>query len=211
MSDDAFLGHRLTYDFGALERAQLNDEPLKLLRRWLEEAEAHGTIEPSAMALATCDELGQPHARIVLLRTLDHGLVFYTNYESDKGRQLSENPRAAATFWWPTIHRQVRVEGVVERVTEEESEAYFATRPLDSRYVSAASPQSRPIQDGELEQRVADLRAAHPDGIRRPDHWGGYRLIPQRFEFWQGRPARDHDRFVYARTGERWEIKRLAP
>ncbi len=212
MSSDAFLGHRLTYEFGALTREALDPDPIRQLQQWLHDAETHGAIEPSAMALATADAEGRPHVRMVLLRYLDDGnLIFFTNYESDKGRQLQATPSASVCFWWPTTERQVRVEGVVEPISPEASGAYFGSRPYESQLASAASPQSRPIAEGELEANMAALRAAYPDALPRPAHWGGYRLIPNRFEFWQGRPARNHDRFVYARTGAAWDVFRIAP
>lgn len=212
MSGDAFLGHRLTYNFGELALHHLVSDPIAQLQSWLNDAEAHGAIEPSAMALATADAEGQPYVRMLLLRYLEpDSLIFFTNYESDKGRQLTENPRASACFWWPTTQRQVRVEGRVEVLEVDKSDTYFASRPYDSQIASAASPQSQPVGENELEERMAALRAKHPESVPRPSNWGGYRLIPRRFEFWQGRPARNHDRFVYARTGAAWEIFRIAP
>lgn len=212
MSGDAFLGHRLTYDFGALNLDDLDPDPIAQLQQWLHDAETHGAIEPSAMALATADADGSPHVRMVLLRYLEDGnLIFFTNYDSDKGAQLSANPKASVCFWWPTTQRQIRVEGTVEFLEAFKSDAYFASRPYESQIASAASPQSSPVADEELDQRMTDLRAKHPESVPRPDNWGGYRLIPNRFEFWQGRPARNHDRFVYARTGAAWEVFRIAP
>lgn len=212
MSGDAFLGHRLTYDQGEMSRETLDPDPIRQLTDWLLHAEEAGVIEPSAMALATASQDTHPHVRFVLLRYLDErGLVFFTNYESDKGLQLAENPHAAVAFWWPATERQVRVEGTVAKITDEESDAYFASRPYDSQIASAASPQSQPIPEGEIERRMAALQEARPDELPRPKHWGGYRLTPERFEFWQGRPARNHDRFVYARTGDTWDIFRIAP
>lgn len=212
MSGDAFLGHRLTYDQGQLSLETLDPDPVRQLKDWLLHAEEAGVIEPSAMALSTATMDGQPHVRFLLLRYLDEqGLVFFTNYESDKGQQLAQNPNAAVAFWWPATERQVRVEGIVAKITDEESDAYFASRPYESQIASAASPQSQPIKEGEIEQRMATLREAHPDHLPRPTNWGGYRLTPTRFEFWQGRPARNHARFVYARTGDGWNIFRIAP
>lgn len=212
MSGDAFLGHRLTYDFGALNLDDLDASPIAQLQRWLHDAETHGAIEPTAMALATVGEDLQPHVRMVLLRYLeDDHLIFFTNYDSDKGQQLASNSQASVCFWWPTTQRQVRVEGRVERLESAKSDAYFASRPYDSQIASAASPQSQPVADDELDRRMDELRAKHPDGVPRPDNWGGFRLIPTRFEFWQGRPARNHDRFVYARTDVEWKVFRIAP
>lgn len=201
------------YRKGTLDEAALPDDPIQGLAAWLDDAKNAGIPEPTGMCLATAGPDGAPSARFVLLRGIDaRGLTFYTNYASRKGEELTENPQVAAAFWWPQLERQVRVEGRVERVSAEESDAYFADRPLESRFASAASPQSTVVADRKaLEAMVDDLKAEHPDGPARPEGWGGFRIVPERIEFWQGRPARLHDRFLYTREGEDWRVARLAP
>ena len=201
------------YRKGALDEASLPLDPIEGLSAWIEDAKTSGAPEPTAMCLSTASLDAQPSARFVLLRGIDaRGLTFYSNYASRKGEELDDNPRVAAAFWWPDLERQVRVEGSVQRVVTEESDTYFSDRPLESRFASAASPQSREVRDrAELEAMVDDLRAEHPEGPPRPEGWGGYRIVPDRIEFWQGRPARLHDRFLYERTSEGWRVVRLAP
>jgi pyridoxamine 5'-phosphate oxidase len=202
---------RSEYSSGKLGLADLDASPYDLLRKWLAEAtESTKVIEPNAMTLATVDGNGRPSARVVLLRGLDVGLVFYTNYLSRKGSDFSENDHAAVCFWWSALERQVRVEGRVVRVSEAESDQYFASRPRESQAASATSLQSQIIADRKaLESDMKELLEREP--IERPDHWGGYRLTPDYFEFWQGRKARLHDRFCYVSQGDGWVIHRLAP
>ena len=181
-------------------------DPFLMFREWLGTARDENVVEPEAFCLSTATADGRPSARMLLLRGVDHGLLFYTNYLSRKGRELTENPFAAMTFWWGDLERQVRIEGEVHQVTAEESDAYFVSRPASSRQASAASPQSQVVSGrDELEERVA------AEGTDRPDHWGGYRLVPTAFEFWQGRPSRLHDRFRFSKVENGWLIERLAP
>jgi len=169
--------------------------------------------EPTAMNLATVDARGRPAGRVVLLKGVDkRGFVFYTNYESRKGRELAANPFAALTFLWKELERQVRVEGSVEKVTADESRAYFSTRPLGSRIGAWASPQSSVIENRAwLEKRWEEFTAQYGEEPPLPPHWGGYRVVPEYLEFWQGRRSRLHDRITYTRQGEQWKVARLAP
>lgn len=205
---------RKEYALNGLGEADVAPDPIAQFQAWFGQALAAKLPEPNAMVLATVGADGQPSARVVLLKELDaDGFVFYTNYESRKGRELDAGGRAALVFYWADLERQVRVEGGVERVGAAQSDAYFASRPAGSRIGSAASPQSQVISGREeLERRVAELAAQHPDGaIARPAHWGGYRLRPAVVEFWQGRPSRLHDRIRYRLDGGRWTVERLAP
>lgn len=215
MRDDLFSSMRVEYGDEPMTRAQMPADPIALFREWLAAATAAHVDEPNGMAFATCDADGQPHCRIVLLKLLDErGFTFFTNRDSDKGAQLSANARAAATFWWPRPrNRQVRITGLVERTGDDVSDAYFAARPRRAQLCSSASPQSRRIDSrAQLERMVDALTAATGDGpVVRPQHWGGYVLVPQTVEFWQGRDGRLHDRFRYAREGEGWQLERLAP
>jgi pyridoxamine 5'-phosphate oxidase len=171
-------------------------------------------METNAMTLATVNNENKPAARIVLLKGVDHGFLFFTNYESDKGEELARHPYAALTFFWPELERQVRVEGRVEKISEAESDEYFFSRPLGSQIGAWTSPQSHVIQDREfLERRQEEIEEKFKsEKMTRPQHWGGYRVIPQSVEFWQGRPSRLHDRLKYEldETGN-WQISRLAP
>lgn len=192
-----------------LDQADLDPDPLRQFESWFAAARDAGARAPEAMALATAAPDGAPSARMVLLKGVDdRGFVFFTSYESRKGGELEANPRAALLFYWEPFGRQVRVEGTVERVTAEESDVYFASRPPGSRAGAAASRQSRPLADrAELERAVAELG----DDASRPEWWGGYRVRPERYEFWQHRENRLHDRFLYERDGEAWRILRLNP
>jgi len=207
---------RTDYAKGALDEADVAAAPHEQLARWVDEAVAAAAPEPNAMALTTVSAAGSPSSRIVLLRGLDaEGIVFYTNYESRKGEELAATGLAALLFFWPTLERQVRVEGVVSRVPAAVSEAYFRSRPRESRIGAWASAQSRPLATREeLERRVAEVDAQFPgEDVPLPPFWGGYRVTPTRFEFWQGRPSRLHDRLVYElkTPGGAWELARLMP
>ncbi len=194
-------------------QVSLEADPFALLRAWLEAAEAAEPNDPNAMVLATATPDGKPSARMVLLKGLDHGLCFYTNLQSRKGRELEQNPRAALLFHWKSLRRQVRAEGPVEPVTDAEADAYFACRARVSRLGAAASDQSRPLPSrAVLQQRVAELSERYPgDAIPRPPHWSGYRLLPDVFEFWQDMPFRLHDRTLFTRTGQNWSGSKLYP
>lgn len=205
---------RRDYTSEGLSEAALATDPISQFRQWFEEASRTEHHDVNVMTLATADADGRPSARIVLLKGVDDGFVFYTNYESHKGRELAENPNAAVVFWWPTMARQVRVEGSVEKVAAEESEAYFRSRPRGSRIGAIASPQSRVIESrAMLAQQVTALEEEYKEreDIPRPDHWGGYRLRPVLVEFWQGRESRLHDRLQYRREGDAWIVERLGP
>lgn len=208
----------MTTDRRDYDRSALLDgadvDPLLLLDRWLADAAAEPSIEePMAMTLATMDDFG-PDARIVLLRGRDErGLRFFTNRDSAKGRQLAAVPRAAAVFHWQPLERQVRVRGPVEVLTDDESDAYWAGRPPDSQVAAAVSAQSRPVATrADLHDLFASAREeAAGAGVARPGYWGGYRVVPHEIEFWQGRPARLHDRLLYVAHGDEWTCQRLQP
>jgi pyridoxamine 5'-phosphate oxidase len=204
-----------SYSGEALEEGSADADPLKQFQRWLDEACAAGLPLPEATTLATATSAGRPSARLVLLKQADEqGFAFYTNYDSQKARELDENPQAALVFYWPQLERQVRVEGKVQRIEAEESDAYFKTRPRESQLGALASPQSEVVASrAVLLERFAELQKAY-DGreIERPANWGGYRLAPERIEFWKGRPGRLHDRLLYERQPDgSWSITRLAP
>jgi pyridoxamine 5'-phosphate oxidase len=198
----------------ALEETALDPDPLAQLARWLKDAEDAGLIEPTAMTLATATRDGRPSARVVLYKGLhDGGLTFYTNYDSRKGAELRDNPRAALVFWWDKLERQVRIEGTVERLPHEQSLAYAQSRPRASQLSAYTSRQSRAVANrAELEQRLAAVEARFAGKpVPLPAAWGGYRLMPELFEFWQGRSDRLHDRLVYLPSGDGWRIERLEP
>ena len=194
------------------DREHLSDEPLEQFANWFEEARAVVPLA-EAMTLATVDAECSPNARMVLLKGFGpDGFRFFTNYESAKGNELAESARAAVVLYWRELDRQVRIRGSVERLSPDDSDAYFASRPRDSQIAAAISPQSRPIEREELERRYEDLTRELGDAdVPRPGHWGGYLLRPDVIEFWQGRESRMHDRFVYSRQGDTWRVERLAP
>jgi pyridoxamine 5'-phosphate oxidase len=206
---------RTEYERAGLRERDTHPSPAKQVEHWLREAIEAGHPEPNAMTLATATSDGVPSARVVLLRSIDaNGAVFYTSYESEKGRHLAENPRASAVFFWPLLERQIRISGHVTKVDREASEAYFRTRPRASQLGAWASRQSAVLRGRvELEEHLMEVTAKHRDGdVPCPPRWGGYRISLERVELWQGRPSRLHDRLRYARVGERrWKIERLAP
>ena len=204
---------RKDYELKTLDESHVDRDPLKQFGVWMVEAIHAQVPEPTAMTLATADAKGRPSARIVLLKGVDpRGFVFFTNYESRKGREIAENPHGALCFMWKELERQVRIEGRLEKVAGDESNAYYLTRPLGARIGAWASPQSRAIENRSwLEKRWEELSRQYGENPQRPPHWGGYRLLPDSLEFWQGRMSRLHDRITYTRDGERWKLARLAP
>ncbi|ALJ00583.1 pyridoxamine 5'-phosphate oxidase [Rufibacter tibetensis] len=207
---------RINYSLKELTLDAVSKDPFKQFETWMQEALTAKADEPTAMTLSTASPQGRPTARVVLLKALEkEGFVFYTNYESRKGQQLLENPYAALTFFWPVLERQVRVEGTVERLPAEKSEAYFHSRPRGSQIGAWSSPQSQPIEDRFfLENLEKEYSAKFKDMevIPRPEHWGGYLVRPERIEFWQGRQNRLHDRLLFEQESNgTWHINRLAP
>jgi pyridoxamine 5'-phosphate oxidase len=212
--DDVLARMRQEYSERGLRKADVVADPLDQFTRWFDEACSAPILEPNAMTLATVDAAGQPSARTVLLKAVDRrGLTFYTNLESRKARELAANPQAALLFWWPPQGRQVRFEGEIEPVDDAEADAYFATRPRGSQIGAWASAQSNVVADrGTLEAAEREIAARFADrAVPRPPFWGGYRLVPTRVEFWQGRINRLHDRLRYTRRGEGWDLERVAP
>ena len=205
---------RKEYRAGELLEADVSADPVEQFGRWFAAAERADVPEPTAMTLATADAAGRPSARVVLLKGFDaRGFVFYTNYTSRKGRDLAENPRASLVFYWTKLERQVRIDGHVERVSRAEADDYFHSRPASSQVGAWTSHQSRAIASrDELDARETALKARFAGGpVPLPDFWGGFRVVPNEVEFWQGRPSRLHDRLRYARAGDGWTVQRLAP
>ncbi len=217
MSTEHLANMRRNYTRDGLLEEQAPLDPRVLFEQWFADALAteQPPVEPNSMILATVDAAGQPHCRVLLLKGLDaRGFVFYSNYTSAKGRQLAQHPQAALTFFCPALERQIRIEGTVEQISSEESDAYFNMRPLGSRLGALASEQSQPLASREiLEATLAELEQRYAnEAPPRPAHWGGYRMLPQRMEFWQGRTCRLHDRLNYQLQKDgRWTRERLAP
>ncbi|MBO6587244.1 MAG: pyridoxamine 5'-phosphate oxidase [Gracilimonas sp.] len=214
MKNEKLQKLREDYSKHSLDESDVHKNPFKQFERWMEEAVEAEVPEPNAMTLATVDANQKPHTRIVLLKGLEDGsFIFYTNYGSDKGKELEQNPNASLCFLWLQLERQVRIDGTVEKIPKEESEAYFKQRPYKSQLGALASNQSAEVPNREfLEKKFADLEAKYPEGeVPMPESWGGYRVIPESVEFWQGRRSRLHDRIKYQLTGNKWEIKRLSP
>lgn len=205
---------RRDYRLASLDPSDVSADPLAQFRSWFDDAQSAGLPEPNAMTLATATRDGRPSARVVLLKTIDdRGLGFFTDYRSRKAQELDANPRAALSFSWLELERQVRIEGTVSRMAPDESAGYFQSRPLGSRYGAWASVQSAVIPDRAwLEGKVKGVEARYPDGaVPLPPHWGGFRVAPELYEFWQGRESRLHDRVRYRKDGDAWVVERLAP
>ncbi len=205
--------HRYEYTKGRLFESEIPDQPMDLLKQWLEEAVGAGVTEPTAMCLSTVDEDGRPSARMVLLRGISaSGLRFFTNYLSRKGSEIESNPHVALTFWWGALERQIRIEGQAVKISSEESDLYFYSRPLDSQIASAVSPQSQTLSSpSQIDEMFLAAKKEWGESVTRPEHWGGYDVSISRIEFWQGRPSRLHDRIVFEATEDGFLRSRIAP
>lgn len=204
---------RKDYTLKSLDLKDVNPNPIVQFKDWFKEAINSEVLEVNAMTLSTIGLDGFPNGRVVLLKEVDHGFVFFTNYESEKGREIELHQRGSLTFFWPELERQVRIQGTIEKVSKEESDSYFSSRPLGSQIGAWTSPQSQEIKSREelTQKEMLIQERFRNEKISRPSHWGGYRLIPIKIEFWQGRASRLHDRIAYRFEGENWVIARLAP
>jgi pyridoxamine-phosphate oxidase len=205
---------RKDYTLKSLDISDVNDSPFEQFHQWLREAISAEVLEVNAMTLSTLHADGYPNGRIVLLKELDYGFVFFSNYQSEKGQELENHPKASLTFFWPELERQVRIMGTVEKISESQSDEYFLSRPRGSQIGAWASPQSHKINSREvLEERLKEMQLRfEEEKLIRPPHWGGYRVLPHKIEFWQGRPSRLHDRILYEKNeAGAWTISRLAP
>jgi pyridoxamine 5'-phosphate oxidase len=214
MNDVDIAALRREYARGGLDLPDLADDPITMFGRWMHDAVAAGLHEPNAMVLSTADADGRPSSRMVLLKGVgEEGLVFYTNHASRKGEELAANPHCSLLFPWHPLERQVRIDGTAEVLDRPRVEAYFRTRPRGAQLGAWASDQSRPVASrAELEASYARVEERYADAdVPVPPHWGGYRVVPESVEFWQGRPGRMHDRLVYRRDGSAWVVERLAP
>ena len=215
MEREELQNMRVTYLKGTLDRENLNPDPLAMSKAWLQVAVDQEIFEANAMSLATVDEDKQPSLRTVLLKEIDDaGFIFYSNYHSRKGREIKHNPKASILLFWKKLERQIRIEGKIEKISEQDSKAYFKSRPKGSQLGAWASPQSKVITGrAELDDRLQELQDIYKEQERlpKPAHWGGYRLVPHYYEFWQGRDNRLHDRFEYKLENDGWTINRLAP
>ena len=214
INNDEIANLRREWSSRRLDESNVSSNPFGQFSEWMREAVDAEILDPNAMTLATADKNGMPSARIVLLKSIDEkGLVFYTNFGSKKGKDLLENPRASVVFFWKELERQLRVMGTIERTSKKESEAYFKTRPYESQIGAWASRQSSELKSRKLlEEKFAEIKSKYPEGeVPLPDFWGGFRIIPEQFEFWQGGPNRLHDRIAYLREKDKWRIIRLAP
>lgn len=214
LTQEAIQNLRQDYRSATLSEQEIDKDPINQFSKWFQEALAANLYEPNVMTVATADSYGKPSARILLLKGFDQkGFVFFTNYESKKGKDLLENPQASLVFFWPELERQVRIDGMVSKIDEADSTAYFHSRPKGSQIGALASPQSTVIADRKiLEDQVQVLTNAYAEAeVPKPGYWGGYLVEPQHIEFWQGRPSRLHDRIIYDLVDGNWNIKRLAP
>lgn len=205
---------REEYSKHSLDESDVSEDPIEQFESWMREAIESEVPEPNAMTLSTVDSKNEPHSRVVLLKGIEDGeFIFYTNYESDKGSELEQNPKVALCFLWLELERQVRIEGTAEKISQQESEEYFKMRPYKSQIGALASNQSSVVPNREfLEKRFEELEEKYTEGnVPKPDPWGGYKIKPRVVEFWQGRRSRLHDRIKFEKVGDKWDIKRLSP